>query len=60
MTIRYDPDGSVARNSTPKEVREFNGIKHIMEEAILGDYALVKAYKVDKHGISRETIQLTL
>ena len=51
MAIRYNPDGSVAQKSKPREVREFNGIKYIMEEAIRGDYALVKAYKADKHGI---------
>jgi len=50
MAIRYNPDGSIAQKSKPREVREFNGIKYIMEEAILGDYALVKAYKADKHG----------
>jgi len=52
MTIRYNSDGSVAQKSQPREVREFNGISYIMEEAIRGDYALVKAYKADKHGIS--------
>jgi len=50
MAIRYNPDGSVAQKSQPREVREFNGISYIMEEAIRGDYALVKAYKADKHG----------
>jgi 3-oxoacid CoA-transferase len=50
MTIRYKPDGSVAQKSKPREVREFNGVSYIMEEAIRGDYALIKAYKADKHG----------
>jgi len=50
MTIRYNSDGSVAQKSKPREVREFNGIKYIMEEAIRGDYAFVKAYKADKYG----------
>jgi acyl CoA:acetate/3-ketoacid CoA transferase alpha subunit len=40
----------VAQKSQPREVREFNGISYIMEEAIRGDYALIKAYKADKHG----------
>ena len=52
MAIRYNADGSVAQKSQPREVREFNGISYIMEEAIRGDYALVKAYKADKHGTS--------
>jgi len=50
MAIRYNPDGSVAQKSKPREVREFDGIQYIMEEAIRGDYALVKAYKADRHG----------
>lgn len=52
MTIRYNPDGSVAQKSKPREVREFNGTSYILEEAIKGDYALVKAWKADKHGIA--------
>jgi 3-oxoacid CoA-transferase len=51
MAVRYNSDGSIAQKSKPREVREFNGIKYIMEEAIRGDYAFVKAYKADKHGI---------
>lgn len=58
MTIRYNADGSVAQKSKPREVREFNGISYIMEEAIRGDYALVKAYKADKHGTSLTLIGL--
>lgn len=50
MAIRYNPDGSVAQKSKPREVREFNGISYIMEEAIRGDYALIKAHKADKFG----------
>jgi len=30
--------------------REFNGRKFIMEEAITGDYSLVKGWKADKAG----------
>ncbi|WP_133468248.1 CoA transferase subunit A [Paraglaciecola marina] len=33
-----------------KEVREFNGRKYIMEEAIQGDFAIVKAWKADTFG----------
>src|SRR5579859_5783380 len=50
MSVRYNPDGSVAQKSKPREVREFNGVSYIMEEAIQGEYALVKAWKADKHG----------
>ncbi|TWX64367.1 CoA transferase subunit A [Colwellia demingiae] len=33
-----------------KEVREFNGRKYILEEAVTGDFALVKAWKADTYG----------
>jgi 3-oxoacid CoA-transferase len=48
--IRYHADGTIAEYSKPKEVREFKGRKYIMEEAITGDYALVKAWKGDTQG----------
>jgi acyl CoA:acetate/3-ketoacid CoA transferase alpha subunit len=32
------------------KVREFDGFKYIMEEAITGDFALIKAHKADKLG----------
>ncbi|KAI9018866.1 3-oxoacid CoA transferase 1 [Hyaloraphidium curvatum] len=36
--------------SAPREVRSFNGKPHVMEEAITGDFSLVKAWKADKEG----------
>lgn len=33
-----------------KEVREFNGRKYILEESIVGDFAIVKAWKADRYG----------
>lgn len=33
-----------------KEVREFNGRPHILEESIQGDFAIVRAHKSDKYG----------
>lgn len=36
--------------SKPKEVREFNGKKYVLEEAIFGDYAMIKVHKADKLG----------
>jgi 3-oxoacid CoA-transferase subunit A len=33
-----------------KEVREFDGRNYIMEEAITGDFAIVKGWKADKYG----------
>ncbi len=42
-----------------KEVREFDGRKYILEEAIKGDFAIVKAWKADRYGnaIYRHTAQ---
>uniref|UniRef100_A0A8C8ERC1 Succinyl-CoA:3-ketoacid-coenzyme A transferase n=1 Tax=Oncorhynchus tshawytscha TaxID=74940 RepID=A0A8C8ERC1_ONCTS len=40
--------GSVILSNDP--VREFNGRHYIMEKAITGDFALVKAWKADKAG----------
>ncbi|MGO2390541.1 MAG: CoA transferase subunit A [Halomonas sp.] len=33
-----------------KEVREFNGRHYILEEAIIGDFAIVKGWKADRYG----------
>ena len=42
-----------------KEVREFSGRKYILEEAITGDFAIVKGWKADRFGnvIYRNTAQ---
>ncbi|MCE0764578.1 CoA transferase subunit A [Pseudonocardia kujensis] len=47
---RYAADGSVAVASPAKEVREFGGVPHVLEEAIRTDFALVAAAKGDRHG----------
>ena len=36
--------------SPPKEVREFNGRKYLLEPAISGDVAIIRAHKVDTMG----------
>ena len=48
--IKYKEDGSVEIASKPRETREFNGKKYLMEEAIRGDFALIKAWKADTRG----------
>lgn len=48
--IKYNKDGSIAIHSQPREEREFGGRNFIMEEAITGDFALVKAWKADRAG----------
>ncbi|WP_040086516.1 CoA transferase subunit A [Corynebacterium humireducens] len=47
---RYNPDGTVAVYSKPKETREFNGQLYVLEESIRADYALVHAHKGDRYG----------
>jgi 3-oxoacid CoA-transferase subunit A len=47
---RYGPGGSVAAASPPKETREFGGVRHLLEEAITADFALVRAAVADRHG----------
>merc|ERR1712038_1158177 len=48
--IKYAKDGTIEIPSQPREHRVFNGRNFIMEEAITGDFALVKAWKADKEG----------
>lgn len=47
---RYGPDGSVVQASRPREVREFDGRRHVMETALRPDYALVHAWRGDPLG----------
>ncbi|EME42474.1 hypothetical protein DOTSEDRAFT_36334 [Dothistroma septosporum NZE10] len=50
LPLKHDSDGSVQRYSTPRDVKVFNGKSYVMEEAIQGDYAFVKAWKADRLG----------
>jgi len=50
---RYDPDGSVAVASPPKEVRTFAGRQMVLEESIVADVALVRAAVADREGNCR-------
>ena len=51
---RYAPDGSIATASPQKETREMTmggkTLTYVLEEAITTDFALVRAYKGDRHG----------
>jgi acyl CoA:acetate/3-ketoacid CoA transferase alpha subunit len=40
--IRFGPNNTVAIPSAPRELRKYNGREYILEEAITGDFALVK------------------
>ena len=50
LPLKYAADGSVAKLSAKKETREFDGKLHVLEPAIKGDYAIVKAWKGDRFG----------
>ncbi len=50
MPVLYAADGSVKKSSPKKEVRVFDGKDYVLETAITGDYALVKAHKGDRYG----------
>ncbi len=47
---RYDDSGNVTVSSPPKETRDFNGREYVLEEAIIADFGLVRAWKGDRHG----------
>jgi len=46
----FTPAGYGTEVAESKEVREFNGKMHIMEEAFKADFAIVKAWKGDEAG----------
>lgn len=48
--VKYDSNGNVELASNPRSEQMFNGKNYILEEAITGDYALVKAWKADPAG----------
>ena len=51
---RYDASGAVVTSSPPKETRVFqvDGVdrEFVLEEAIVADFGLVRAWKGDRHG----------
>ena len=46
----FVPAGYGTEVAEGKEVWEFNGKPHLMEHALIADYAIVKAWKGDTHG----------
>ncbi len=50
LPVLYAADGSVKRYSEKKEIRSFDGRDYVLEPAIRGDFALVKAWKGDRYG----------
>lgn len=50
IPARHDKEGNVVDYGTPREVREFNGRKFLMETAMSGDVAILRAWKADEQG----------
>jgi 3-oxoacid CoA-transferase len=50
--ISYDSEnkGQIKVASGAKETRAFNGVNYVLEEAIVGDFSLIKAWKADRLG----------
>ena len=47
---KYDDAGNVIVASPPKETRLFGNREFVLEEAIVADFGLVRAWKGDRHG----------
>jgi 3-oxoacid CoA-transferase subunit A len=50
MPVLYNADGTVKKYSDKKEIRSFDGKDYVLEPAITGDFALIKAWKGDRYG----------
>lgn len=50
LPLKYGADGSIKEYGVPRDVKVFDGKSYVMEQAIKGDYAFIKAYKADKLG----------
>ena len=50
LPLLYNSDGSVKKYSEKKEVRAFDGRAYVLETAIRGDFAIVKAWRGDRYG----------
>ncbi|MCB9556148.1 MAG: CoA transferase subunit A [Deltaproteobacteria bacterium] len=50
IPMKYDNAGNVVATSPKKETRKFGDRFYVLEEAIRGDVALVKAYRGDSYG----------
>jgi len=46
----YTPVGAGTAVAEGKEVRDFNGVPHVLETALPADFALIRAYQSDRYG----------
>ena len=50
IPVRVDESGKVFEPGKPRETREFNGKTYMMETALNGDVAILRAWKADAAG----------
>lgn len=50
IVVKYDKEGNAEISGEPRNIAEFDGRHYVMETAITGDFALIKAWKADKAG----------
>ncbi|KAL4812075.1 hypothetical protein BDW67DRAFT_193996 [Aspergillus spinulosporus] len=50
IPVRVDASGNVLEHGKPRETRIFNNKKYLMETALTGDVAILRAWKVDEAG----------
>jgi 3-oxoacid CoA-transferase len=50
IPVRLDPSGKVLEKGRRRETREFDGRTFLMETALTGDVAIIRAWKADKAG----------
>jgi 3-oxoacid CoA-transferase A subunit len=46
----YTPVGPGTAVADGKEIREFDGVPHVLERALKADYALIRAHQADRYG----------
>lgn len=50
IPVRVDESGKVLESGKPRETRDFNGKTYLMETALAGDVAILRAWKADEAG----------
>lgn len=50
VIIKYDKDGNAEISGEPRSTNQFDDRNYVLETAITGDFALVKAWKADPAG----------
>jgi 3-oxoacid CoA-transferase len=48
--LLVDKEGKPIKVTKPKEVKVFNGVPHVLEDSIYGDFSLIKGHVADEDG----------